>query len=395
MHKDKLIEKYPIPWSARKIASFRETLLSWYDAHGRDLPWRKSQNPYHIWVSEIMLQQTQVATVIPYFERFIREIPTISDLAALPEEELLTYWQGLGYYSRVRNMQAAAQQMVEQHGAALPETMPELLALKGIGPYTAAAVGSIAFNLPEPALDGNLIRIVSRLFEITEDVNLTASRQKMLAYLYQMIDLDRAGDFNQALMDIGATIMTASNPYPEDNPIQAFDQSFHKQTSHLYPLKLRKTKVSQHNWTAYYIVNEKGECLMRKHSESELLTALWHFPLVENQMIYEEASQQELWEPFIHEYSLNVVSKPFLISGNYRQKKETYQVSQPFPKVKHIFSHRKWEVTLLAFYLASNGINLEGSDLEWKSPDEQAEIPISTLQNKLFKEIAAIHLEEY
>ncbi|MGO1492200.1 MAG: A/G-specific adenine glycosylase, partial [Ruoffia tabacinasalis] len=164
--RQKLIEQYPINWDEKKIKAFQTQLLDWYDANKRDLPWRQTKNPYYIWVSEIMLQQTQVNTVIPYYERFIKELPTIKDLAEVEESELMGLWQGLGYYSRVRNMQFAAQQVMADFNGEMPNTLEGLLSLKGIGPYTAGAIGSIAFNLPEPALDGNLMRIVARLFEI-------------------------------------------------------------------------------------------------------------------------------------------------------------------------------------------------------------------------------------
>ena len=144
-------------WDAEKIASFRRTLLNWYDNEKRDLPWRRTKNPYHIWISEIMLQQTQVVTVIPYYERFLDWFPTIESLANAPEEKILKAWEGLGYYSRVRNMQKAAQEIMENFGGVFPDNHKDILSLKGIGPYTAGAIASIAFGLPEPAVDGNVM----------------------------------------------------------------------------------------------------------------------------------------------------------------------------------------------------------------------------------------------
>ena len=146
-------------WDQTRVQAFRKDLLAWYDKNKRDLPWRKSQDPYAIWVSEIMLQQTQVATVIPYYQRFMAALPTVSDLAQAPEETLLNLWQGLGYYSRVRNMQAAAQQVMADFGGQMPDQVDSLLSLKGIGPYTAAAIASMAFGRVAPALDGNLFRL--------------------------------------------------------------------------------------------------------------------------------------------------------------------------------------------------------------------------------------------
>ena len=150
-------------WDEEKIKRFRKALLDWYDKEKRDLPWRRTSNPYAIWVSEIMLQQTRVDTVIPYYERFLATFPTVKDLAEAPEDVLLKCWEGLGYYSRVRNMQKAAIQVMEEFGGVFPNTYEGILSLKGIGPYTAGAIASIAFGLPEPAVDGNLMRVISRL----------------------------------------------------------------------------------------------------------------------------------------------------------------------------------------------------------------------------------------
>ena len=159
-----------VMWDAEKIASFRRTLLDWYDREKRDLPWRRIKNPYYIWVSEIMLQQTQVQTVIPYYERFLDWFPTVKDLAEAPEEKLLKAWEGLGYYSRVRNMQKAAQQIMTDFAGQFPDTYDNIAKLKGIGPYTAGAISSIAFDLPEPAVDGNVMRVMARLFEVNYDI---------------------------------------------------------------------------------------------------------------------------------------------------------------------------------------------------------------------------------
>ena len=170
------LEKYGVTmWEEDKVCSFRQKLLAWYDANKRDLPWRRSKNPYHIWVSEIMLQQTRVDTVIPYYERFLEWFPTVESLAIAPEERLLKAWEGLGYYSRVRNMQTAAQQIMNEFDGEFPSTYEGISSLKGIGPYTAGAISSIAFNLPQPAVDGNVMRVLARLFEVNG--NLDRSRK--------------------------------------------------------------------------------------------------------------------------------------------------------------------------------------------------------------------------
>lgn len=373
--RQKLIDKYPIPWPQEKVLAFRKTLLEWYDAEGRELPWRGDTDPYHVWVSEIMLQQTQVVTVIPYYERFLEALPTIESLANAPEAQLMSLWQGLGYYSRVRNMQTAAQQILQDFDGQMPETMEEIISLKGIGSYTAGAIGSICFNLPEPALDGNLIRVTTRLFEIPEDVTRSATRNKMMAYLYQLIDPDRPGDFNQALMDIGARIMTPANTFPEDSPIKDFDSSYYNKTGHLYPFKPKKIKVTRHHLIAYALLNTRGEWLLRKHEDSELLAQLWHFPLVETSMIFEGASVGEIKEPLVETYELD----PEIIEG----ARLILSDMEAIPQVVHQFSHRHWMIDVIPLQVTEN-IEAPGG-FTWAKLEEQDTVPTSTLQKKMFK----------
>lgn len=388
MKREALIKKYPIDWTQEKIQSFRKKLLDWYDKEGRDLPWRQTKNPYYIWVSEIMLQQTQVATVIPYYERFIETLPTIKALSEVDEEELMGLWQGLGYYSRVRNMQFAAKQIMEDFEGEMPHSLEGLLSLKGIGPYTAGAIGSIAFNLVEPALDGNLMRIIARLFEIDEDISLTATKQKFMAILYQLIDPDRPGDFNQALMDIGATIMTPSNGNPIDSPIKEFDQSYQNGTSLLYPVKKKKVKVTEHAWLAYAIKNDKGQWLMRKHTNQELLNGLWHFPLVEVSVVMEGATVDEVLAPFLEEYGQEEDIDQLVEQSRVIGNPTTYELLPTFPQVKHVFSHRKWHVQIIPIYFQEDK-EFESPGLQWVGLDQLESLPMSSLQQKLFKAIVS------
>ena len=191
------------------VADFRQTLLAWYDECGRThLPWRIDKEPYHIWVSEIMLQQTQVETVIPYYERFLSELPTVKDLAEADEEVLLKLWSGLGYYSRVRNMQKAARQVMADFDGQLPSTSQSLQSLAGIGPYTAAAIASISFNEVVPALDGNMFRVFARLLKIEADIAQPKSRKTFYDIILPIVDPERPGDFNQAVMDLGTSLMS-------------------------------------------------------------------------------------------------------------------------------------------------------------------------------------------
>ena len=188
------LEQLPIP------------LLEWYNEHKRDLPWRKSPTPYHVWVSEIMLQQTRVQAVLGYYERFLNACPTVLDLAQLPEEQLLKLWQGLGYYNRARSLQTAAKIIVNEHGGRFPADYDAIRALPGIGDYTAGAISSIAFGIPAPAVDGNVLRVVARITGDDTDITSTAMKHKVAEELKKIIPLKTPGDFNQALMELGATV---------------------------------------------------------------------------------------------------------------------------------------------------------------------------------------------
>ncbi len=269
-------------WPEEKIQAFRKALLDWYDANKRDLPWRRTKDPYAIWVSEIMLQQTRVDTVIPYYERFLHHLPTISDLAQAPEEVILKLWEGLGYYSRVRNMQKAAQQMVEDFDGQFPTTHAAISSLKGIGPYTAGAISSIAFNLPEPAVDGNVMRVLSRLFEVDYDIGLPANRKIFQAMMELLIDSERPGDFNQALMDLGSDIESPVNPRPQDSPVKAFSAAYLNGTMDKYPIKA--PKKSRFQWPTRDFSSEiKTINFIGKNNEAGLLSGFWSFPLLEKE----------------------------------------------------------------------------------------------------------------
>lgn len=374
------MKDYLLDWTPEKIAKFRKTLLDWYDATKRDLPWRHTIDPYKIWVSEIMSQQTQVGTVIPYYLRFIDALPTVASLANADEQLLLNLWQGLGYYSRVRNMQIAAKQIMEEYNGIMPNTMTELLKLKGIGPYTAAAIGSISYGLLEPAIDGNLLRVVARLFEIDADISLSSTRKIFADILYRLIDPERPGDFNQALMDLGATVMTPTNVKPDSHPLAEFDASYQKGTAHLYPVKTKKVKATHHTYIAYCVMDSTGAWLMRKHTENELLTGLWHYPMVEEEMVFESITASELLEPLQYWLVENLGQDVDL--GDMRVI--GYQAYQPYIPfmVKHIFSHRVWNVNVIPVRL-NQSLSVNSPNYQWICPTQLNTIPISTLQQKL------------
>ena len=377
------LEKYGVTmWEEEKIRSFRQKLLAWYDENKRDLPWRRSKNPYHIWVSEIMLQQTRVDTVIPYYERFLEWFPTVESLANAPEEHLLKVWEGLGYYSRVRNMQTAAQQIMNEFNGEFPSTYEGISSLKGIGPYTAGAISSIAFNLAQPAVDGNVMRVLARLFEVNHDIGNPSNRKIFQAIMENLIDPERPGDFNQAFMDLGSDIEAPVNPRPEDSPVKDFSAAYKNGTMDCYPIKAAKKKPVPVYLNALVVQNAKGQFLLEKNESEKLLAGFWHFPLIE----VDEFSKNEELNLF------NQVAEPSIQLGPSPQDsfEQDYDLEvewqdSHFEEVKHVFSHRKWHVRILSGQVVDSK---EYSDKEvvWLTPEEFDFYPLAKPQQKIWQE---------
>lgn len=377
------LEKYGVTmWEEDKILSFRQKLLAWYDKNKRDLPWRRSKNPYHIWVSEIMLQQTRVDTVIPYYERFLDWFPTVESLANAPEERLLKAWEGLGYYSRVRNMQTAARQIMSDFQGEFPSTYEGISSLKGIGPYTAGAISSIAFNLPQPAVDGNVMRVLARLFEVNHDIGNPSNRKIFQAMMEVLIDPDRPGDFNQALMDLGSDIEAPVNPRPEESPVKEFSAAYQHGTMDRYPIKAPKKKPIPIYLKALVVQNSQGQFLLEKNESEKLLAGFWHFPLIEVDDFSDQTQDLDLFSQ---------VAEPILQLGPSPQEsfEQDYDLEVKwqdlrFEEVKHIFSHRKWHIQIIAGRVAESQ---EYADREvlWLSPEEFSNYPLAKPQQKIWQ----------
>ena len=377
------LEKYGVTmWEEDKILSFRQKLLAWYDENKRDLPWRRSKNPYHIWVSEIMLQQTRVDTVIPYYERFLDWFPTVESLANAPEERLLKAWEGLGYYSRVRNMQTAAQQIMSEFEGKFPYTYEGISSLKGIGPYTAGAISSIAFNLPQPAVDGNVMRVLARLFEVNHDIGNPSNRKIFQAMMEVLIDPDRPGDFNQALMDLGSDIEAPVNPRPEESPVKEFSAAYQHGTMDRYPIKAPKKKPIPIYLKALVVQNSQGQFLLEKNESEKLLAGFWHFPLIEVDEFSDQTQDLDLFSQ---------VAEPIIQLGPSPQEsfEQDYDLEvdwqdSRFEEVKHIFSHRKWHIQIIAGRVTETQ---EYTDREvlWLSPEEFSNYPLAKPQQKIWQ----------
>ncbi|HEY2493853.1 MAG TPA: A/G-specific adenine glycosylase [Paenibacillus sp.] len=312
---------------------FSEHLLEWYFKNQRDLPWRRHRNPYYIWVSEIMLQQTRVDTVIPYFNRFIEKFPTIEDLADAPEQDVLKSWEGLGYYSRARNLQYAAKQVKDLHGGQVPDDKEAVFALKGVGPYTAGAILSIAFNRPEPAVDGNVMRVLSRYFLIEEDIMKSSTRVAMEKLVVELIPEGQATYFNQALMELGALVCTPKSPHCLTCPVMVHCEGRIEGKEAELPIKTKSKPPRPEQRIVGLIEGEgihAGRILIRQRADSGLLAKMWelpHFlsPVTRGGRMLDDTAQD-------------------LLKGTLKDEGISAKPVQHFMDAEHIFSHIRWSL---------------------------------------------------
>lgn len=372
---DSLTNK-PYQMTTSEIQAFQTTFMAWYDVHRRELPWRLNQEPYRVWLSEIMLQQTQVQTVIPYYERFLATFPTVVDLAAAPEELLLKTWEGLGYYSRARNLQKAARQIVDDYQGQWPQTSVELEKLAGIGPYTAGAIASICFGEVVPAIDGNAFRVFSRLLKIDADIANPKNRQIFYDAILPLIPQDRPGDFNQAVMDFGSQVCTAKNPTVGETDLAPFFRSYQDGTLLDYPVKTKKQRPKPVALMAVIIQSPQG-VLLQKRPSTGLLANLTTYPLVVPADILPE---DEVLTP---EEILTYIERYF---------QETYAITlqqlRPtnLKPVVHTFTHLKWTIELLQAELVAD-VDLAFFPGQWYSEDALQTVALPTVQKKLMARI--------
>ena len=303
-----------------KLGDIPIPLLKWYDRNRRVLPWREFPTPYRVWVSEIMLQQTRVEAVKPYFERFMNKLPDIGALADAEEETLLKLWEGLGYYNRVRNMQKAAVQIRQEYGGKMPDSYEELLKLAGIGSYTAGAIASIAFGRPVPAVDGNVLRVTARLREDARPVSDAKVRRSLEEDLKKIMPADRPGDFNQAMMEIGACVCIPNGmPLCGKCPLEALCMAHAAGTEQEYPVKQARKPRKIENRTVL-IIRDGNRTVIRKRQERGLLAGMYEFPSLEGFRTAEEVVE-------------------YLAGSGLR----TIRI-QPLEEAKHIFTHREWHM---------------------------------------------------
>lgn len=301
---------------------FRTSLVDWFLEEQRDLPWRHTKEPYKIWVSEVMLQQTRVDTVIPYYNRFMEKYPTSKSLAYAPEEELLKMWEGLGYYSRVRNLQAGVREVVEVYGGKVPDNRTEISKLKGVGPYTAGAVLSIAYGKPEHAVDGNVMRVLSRVLNIDADISLPKTKKIFEEAVTALIDPNNTSAFNQGLMELGALICTPTSPKCLLCPVRDYCTAFHEGDPTSLPVKSKKVKTKNIDVDVFAVRDSEGRYLMEKRPAEGLLASMWQFIMIERNV------EEDSLEALEKQYNLQVDK----------------QLAVPVQNFKHVFSHLKWQI---------------------------------------------------
>ncbi len=314
-------------------------LLNWYQQNKRDLPWRKDQNPYHVWISEIMLQQTRIEAVIGYYDRFIKRLPSIQNLAQINDDELLKLWEGLGYYTRARNLKKAAIMIMEEYDGIFPNTFEQIMSLPGIGEYTASAIGSICFSLKEVTIDGNVLRVYMRLQNCYDNVDDLKIRRKVRNEL-QKIMPEEAGDFNQALMELGETICLPNGiPKCSECPLKNFCKSYQNDTYLELPIKNKKKDKKEEKYTIllfYY----KSQFVLEKRKESGLLQNLWQFPNIQGHL-----TKKQL-ENYLKENKIKFLKV---------KKSVSYT---------HIFTHKRWNMISYMVELDKNDYNMNWNDLK-------------------------------
>lgn len=339
------------------IKNFKDNLLRWFNAEQREMPWRETKNPYYIWLSEIMLQQTQVATVVDYYLRFIERFPTIESLNNAQEDEVLKLWEGLGYYSRARNFHTAIKDVYQNHNSTVPSEPEQFGNLKGVGPYTKAAVMSIAFNKPLATVDGNVFRVWSRLNNDDRDTKLQSTRKAFEQELQPYVET-QAGDFNQAMMELGAMVCTPKSPLCLFCPVQDNCEAFEKGTVNDLPIKTTKVSkkiIKQH---VYIIKNDESEYLIEQRT-AKLLNNMWEFPMY-------EAS---------HKGDINTELE---INMTFSDK--------PIFKLKHQFTHLQWDIEV---YMADEVIDKQQivlpKHMQWMHLDDKEQYNFPVSMTKIYK----------
>jgi len=334
-------------------------LLDWFKQNKRNLPWREKPHWYHTFLSEFLLQQTQVEQALPYYDKFLRAFPDISALAKAGEDDVLNLWAGLGYYARARNMLKAARQIQTEHQGRFPVDWKQALDLPGIGPYTAAAILSIAFNQPYAVLDGNALRVLSRLHLIGDDIRLPATRKQFQILVDEMLDRENPGDFNESMMELGATICLPRNPDCQHCPLNSFCEGHRKGSPEKYPFKSAPATKKQLRHYVFLLENDK-RLFIRQRPEKGLLARMWEFP-------YWEVDQLNLTEKQIEKFiKTQFGSENILLECG--------------TEMNHIYSHIRLEYIPVWVIYNQNGKLLKG---KWLAPEQLLHIALHGAHKKI------------
>jgi A/G-specific adenine glycosylase len=350
-----------------EISTFPNTeLLQWYKSVKRDLPWRQTKDPYKVWISEIILQQTRVNQGLPYYERFIAAFPKVENLANADEDQVLKLWEGLGYYSRARNLHFTAKIVANELSGTFPNTYKGLLELKGVGPYTAAAIGSISFGLPVAAVDGNVYRVMSRYFGITESIDETVTKKQITELANEVLEKEHAGNHNEAVMELGATVCSPVNPTCSECPLQIGCNAFSKNLQSDLPVRSKKTKVRDRYF--YYSVRIcNGEVLISKRGAGDIWQGLYEFPLIEVDLRLDESG-------IIESLDLTATDVVFNVSSEF----------------KHILSHQR----IYAKFILIKSDNFEGSRFMRATVEELETFAFPRLINRYLEKQSLAIVEE-
>ncbi|HET91941.1 MAG TPA: A/G-specific adenine glycosylase [Chloroflexi bacterium] len=356
------------PWNSEFRVLFVERLLAWFAAHARPLPWRQDRTPYRVWVAEVMLQQTQVRTVVPYYERFLARFPTVQAVADAPLEQVLKTWEGLGYYARARHLYAAARQIVDRCDGQIPGTFDELLALPGVGRYTAGAVASIAFGQDVPAVDGNGRRVLCRVLDVRDDVPRSATQRKLEGLTRDLLPSGRAGVFNEALMELGATVCTPRAPDCAHCPLQTLCQAHAEGTPEALPVRPLRRRPPHYDVTAAVTLQADGRVLVAQRMPDDLLGGLWEFP----------GGKQEDGETLTE----------CLVREMQEEMGVHVEVGESVAVVEHAYTH--FRITLHAFccrLVDGEPCCLECADFRWVTLGELDELPMSVVNRKVVQAV--------
>jgi A/G-specific adenine glycosylase len=330
-------------------------LLTWFGTHRRDLPWRcdAPRDPYKVWVSEIMLQQTKVEAVRPYYDSWMERFPDIPSLAAASQDEVLRQWQGLGYYSRARNLHQAVCEVQSAYGGKVPDTIKDILQLKGIGDYTAGAILSIAYGQPVAAVDGNVLRVFARLYDIGENILSTEVKKKITVLVQEQLPADNPGTFNEALMDFGAMVCIPKSPHCDICPLQAICRAQRAGREKELPVRITKKDIPTEKITVLVVTNGPY-WLIHRRPEKGLLASMWEFPNV-------MGAGEEGWKAVRNLLQTAGVKVPA-------------DCSVPIGTLKHVFSHKIWQMSIYEQEV-SGSVDIDKEDWQWLRRDQYTTIP--------------------